>query len=309
MLEKLTRRNFLRIVGLGGTGLAAGCVTSPKVVNLASVSDSEFLQKFDEWYIENALYNGINPNIVGRTGVGASFKKSADLGATPGQDYYSNKMYAVACGTVRVIDSIPTAWTGRLGGMVVSIDHPKRPAKDDKSITTFVSYYAHLGDIFVQEGQDVERGQLIADVMSTSHAKLFVYKYGFIEETYKGNLVDADNYGVNHGYMNYPGAQIDCEGAYAKKRWEKQLEILKTVCSYLSPETGLSLDSLGHRKHPYRSQVTRCYWDEVEIIRYLDKLFEARPQYFPKLTPEKFAEHKKEFYANQPIVFTLPIKP
>jgi hypothetical protein len=40
----------------------------------------------------------------------------------------------------------------------------------------------------------------------------------------------------------------------------------------------------------------------------MDELYHDRPKLFSKLNPEKFADMKKEFYANQPIILTLPLK-
>jgi len=50
------------------------------------------------------------------------------------------------------------------------------------------------------------------------------------------------------------------------------------------------------------------YGDNVEIMRYLNELYNARPQFFPTLLPERYSTIIAEFYANQPIVLTLPLK-
>jgi hypothetical protein len=123
MLKKITRRNFLKIAGLGSLGLAAGCTTFPKNVNWHEVPDSEFsISKFNDWFEAHKLYNGINPNLgIGMTGKGPTFYMSMRSGWTPGIDYSSNFMYAVADGIVAQVGKRDTTPFGpnRMGGNLV----------------------------------------------------------------------------------------------------------------------------------------------------------------------------------------------
>ena len=49
-------------------------------------------------------------------------------------------------------------------------------------------------------------------------------------------------------------------------------------------------------------------WSRIEQFRYLSTMYEMYPTQFPNLTKEEFETMKKEFYANQPIILTLPFK-
>jgi hypothetical protein len=295
MLEDITRRNFLRIAGLGGLGLAAGlgtsgCASFPKDVNWASVPDNEFtLEKFDDFFTRHKLYNGVGR---GNRGAGPTFSFSLSVGVTPGFDFSSNSMYAVADGVVIDIHELNT---GRLGGSIMYIAHT-----DENDNMIFISSYGHLGTILVDEEKvrahefvKVNRGQEIAKVKYFNHAKLML--------TRDRNYVDPDNYGEGHSYMNYRSESKNSNIA------GKDIRQQQIVFELMTNTTSEVISKLTKRNHSAYSGIY-CNWDVVEKFRYLDCLFDARPQFFPKLSPDKFAEYKKEFYANQPIILTLPLK-
>jgi hypothetical protein len=297
----MNRRNFLKLCGLAASGLtfgisSTGCAPYSKNVNWKEVPDSEFsIQKFDEWFVFHKLYNGINPNLgIGKTGLWPTFSQSIRAGVTPGMDYNSNSMYAVADGVVSNMGKI--TGTGRLEGNYVQISHP---LSKNAQYGLFTSSYNHLGKIHVTY-EKVKRGDLIATVEYTNHAKLFLRK--------GVNVVDPDNYGINHSYMSLWDGKAKLDVADMETKSQNQRQIVTTIAGYLSPTLNINFSTLAYREHrPYKEQ-KRCRWDDVEIMRYLDELYQARPQLFTKLTPEKFAEYKSEFYANQPIILTLPLK-
>jgi hypothetical protein len=296
----MNRRSFLKLCGLAAQGLAfgfgtSGCTTFPKDVNWASVPDKDFsLAGFDQWFETHKLYNGVNPNLrMYHVGYCPSFSRSISAIVSPGIDYNSNHMYAAADGVVSQVGKIDTSRTGRIGGGVIKVAHDIRTHG-----VIFTSIYAHTGTPYVKPGDFIKRGDLIADVMYTPNAKLMILK--------SQNYIDPDNYGHNHSYMKYwDGTEISNENVDQKNL--VQLQIVGDLIKACSQE--LELWPRYHtNQESYKGRAEGCVWDQTEMFRYLSELYNARPRLFPNLPPEKFAEYKFEFYANQPIVFSLPLK-
>jgi hypothetical protein len=302
-LEKLTRRNFLRIAVLGGVGLTLGlngCAPA-KNVNWKEVPDSEFsLKKFEDWFYIHELYCGLNPNLKFShisSYPGTTFKMSIGTQyqgsyITPGIDYHSNYLYAAADGVVVDIHKLNT---GRLGGNIVDILHA-----DSNMAMYFITRYGHLGDVKVKYGEKVKRGSLIADTIDSNAAKFMVKIWG--------NYVNPDNFGPGHSFMKYfEGNEPTVTDVPSKVG--KRTQIWKSIIPYIIPEVGLTEDLLMSMRHRLAKGMERYDWDDLEKFKFLECLYQARPQYFPKLTPDKFAEMKSDFYANQPGILTLPLKP
>jgi hypothetical protein len=297
-LKKLTRREFLRRTGLCVGGLALGlgsnaCTTIPKNVNWNEVPDSEFsISKFNDWFETYKLSNGLNPNLnFSQRGDPkySTYKASVRNGVSPGIDYTSGKLYAVADGKVLYHEKI-NPLPNRLGGDSLGIAHP---GEDD----VFISVIAHIGTIHVKAGAIVKRGQVLADVAYTDHAKLML-KRG-------ANWIDPDNHGINHGYMTCWDGTSNLEVSDMQNKEEKQRGLIRELANQ-SPS--LDFMALSQRQHRPKKQGKLCMWDEVEIFRYLTELYDTRPQLFPNLAMEKFIDLKNEFYTNQPIILTLPLK-
>jgi hypothetical protein len=298
----MNRRDFLKLCGLAATGLTfgigtTGCSPYPKNVNWKDVPDNEFsIQKFDDWFETHKLYNGLNPNLkLGDAGFSPTFRGSILSGWSPGMDYASNNMYAVADGIVRKIGDIKI----RYGGTIVEVVHVGTHQQwYDAEI--FVSYYAHLSTVKLGQGESVKRGDLIGPTMGRDHAKLmFSFNYNFI---------DPDNYGEQHNYMDYwDGKKEYGHGDIAEKR-QNQVKIIQEFSSFIELNPILSYYSLTRRKHREFRENKACTWDVVEQFEYLAELYQGRPSYFAGVSQEKFAEYKKDFYANQPIILTLPLK-
>jgi hypothetical protein len=95
---------------------------------------------------------------------------------------------------------------------------------------------------------------------------------------------------------------LEVEQVEQNKRWETQQQILNKFAGMVEgPEKYTLL-----RKMHKGMQV--CRWSPIEKFRYIEYLHQNKPETFPSLTREQFAEMKKEFYSNQPIVLTLPFK-
>lgn len=298
----MNRRTFLKLCGVATHGLAfgfgtTGCASFPKNVNWSEVPDKEFsLDKFDDWFVVHKLYNGLNPNLkIGQPGYSPTFKGSMNQGFTPGVDYSSNFMYAAAEGQIY---KWGPDYHLRLGGAWLFIAHPtvERPI--------FITQYAHLSEIYKKETfTPVERGEKIASVMSFHHAKMMMVYYWT-------HLVDPDNYGENHSYMNYWDGKTNLEITDMNQRNNNQIAVVKEIQNFSSPKIKEDLKNrmMYNRQHRGDWEGKQVWWDEIERFRYLDALYNAKPNLFPELSPDKFAEYKREFYANQPIILTLPLK-
>jgi hypothetical protein len=296
----MNRRKFLKLCGLAACGAGfgfgtTGCAIPPKDVNWKEVPDSEFtIQKFNDWFIAHKLYNGVNPNLkIGQRGYGPTFEANvfSRHGATPGIDYNSNNMYAIADGVVfSDIRKIGGSGAYRLGGLTISIAHGQHTHG-----TAFSSKYSHIGGTYVKQGDHVKRGDLIAVGADAPYAKLTVQKHL--------NYIDPDNYGPNHSYMNYYDGVTIYENENIE---EKDINQRRIVANFLKLcKFDLNLDEKMHRN---MGEMSSCMWDQIEIFRYLQDLYIAKPKLFPKLEPDSFSKIKNEFYANQPITFTLPLK-
>lgn len=299
----MNRRSFLKLCGLAAYGFGVGfgttgCTTFPKDINWSEVPDKEFsLDKFDDWFTSHKLYNRKNPNLkFGQTGYSVTFKGSINSGFSPGMDYASSKMYAVAPGYVKETGTINIARTGRLGGNYVALEHRNLDSVIPTT-STFTSHYAHLGKIHVDYGKLINRGDLIADVEYFDHAKL-MFQHGY-------NWVDPDNYGFGHSYMDFWNGRIDINLPDMSLRDLKQTEACKKFLSFARSDVKSKLNQIEHR--PVKESKF-CRWDTIEIFRYLNELYQSRPQLFPDLSHDNLVEIKKEFYTNQPIILTLPLK-
>jgi len=319
--DKVTRREILKLGAIGGLGLALGlhgCATIPRDVKWAEVSDKEFsIGAFDDWFNAHKLYNDINPNLkFGSAGHYPTFRAtvSSSIGATPGIDYSSNRLYAAAEGIVEQTGDIDRLNTGRAGGLYVMVRHGRRTEGTGRSWHyaqignparfgfEFHTHYAHLSSLEVEVGQNVKRGDLIGIVPATywGIAKLMLTNRS-------SNYVNPDNYGPNHSYMVYLDGQ-DYSIEDIKERNDKQAQIWKTLCKQIKPETGIREGVMTQKMHRAAYQHKTCYWDNFTIMKYLTELYQARPTLFTDMPKDRFEEMKAEFFNNQPIILTLPLK-
>jgi hypothetical protein len=306
-----TRREFLKRTAIGGTGLALGLGTNacvgmvPKDINWSEVPDKEFsLDKFDDWIVAHKLYNGINPNLKKmqlssnpgcyfKGSLGAQFSGSY---ATPGIDYQSGVLYASASGEVARIVDLKDVST-RLGGYMVYISHPT--AGPNLADWVIITMYAHIYKPNLDVGQKVERGEKIADVMYPNHAKLMLKRWQY--------FVDPDNYGQNQSYMDYWDGKTGLEIENTRERCLKQEQIYWEIRGKANPK--LYAELRNHFPKSHRNDGKHKHlWDFVEMFRYIEELYRIRPHFFPGLEQEEFNKLKNEFYANQPIILTLPLK-
>ncbi len=302
-LDTFTRRRFLTKLAKDGAKVAIPLF----LMNAISCAHDPFKQdpdeftisNFDRWYKRNRLYNGSNPNLKSphRPGNFSSFRATINNRVTPGIDYgvpYGEEMVAAAPGFVF---NVKTLNTGRAGGRMVTVCHPM--SSDSLNVAQYYSYYAHLNSVYVTSGKQVIRGDRIGNVTEHKDYAKLMFKSGT-------NWVDPDNYGFNHGFMNY---EVDVDPQYLSatadvqtKKYTNQRSVYTRLYAHLENTEIRPLQM--HKESGYGA----CRWSYVESFRYLSTLYEVKPDYFPDLSPTEFQIVQKEFYENQPIVLTLPFK-
>jgi len=287
---------FAGATSLGLESMLSGCASFDPKKDWTKVPKEKFdIKAFDEWYRRNKLYNKVNPNLKWPQAGGhyPTFKAclGSSIGATPGIDYkvpWGEVMVAVAPGK---LNNVHELHTGRAGGLMVTINHTEDGF--------FKSYYAHLYKSYIDNddwGAEIKRGQPIGSVRQHhNYAKLLFSTRSWI---------DPDNLGPNQSYMAYMSdLNKDFEETpeeEIQKKAQNQEHIREQFFSHLSLKN-------KHAVHFHESRFRApSVWSEVEEFRYLETLYNLKPDLFPSLGNDEFQAMKKEFYDNQPIVLTLP---
>lgn len=293
-MERMNRRKFLKRTGkltLAGTAaLSIGPVIShfvPNSMKLAFASETQ---------VEFDVYNDVNPNA--KAIVAHTFKDCLAQKLWPGICYKTSKpMVAVAAGTVTDVSYLADT-TGYFYQTIIK-EQNQAKGFGVRVVTgsNYSSHYLHLKTPEVTFGQKINRGQIIGYPEKKWNMPRLV-----INEV--GDQVDANNYGVDHSYMNVwdGNTDLEVEKVEQNKRWETQQQILNKFAGMVE---GPEKYTLLRKKHKGGFS---CKWSPIEKFRYIEYLLHNKPETFPSLTKEKFGEMKKEFYSNQPIILTLPFK-
>ena len=294
-MKVINRREFLKKTGkaalasgvtfrLGDGFLGRGLVTT----DLAFGEESQ---------TEFNVYNAVNPNA--KDIVTHTFKDCLEKQWWPGICYKtSDPMVAVAGGTVAEIlkmEDLPPsshAWRGLIKepntakGFLVRVVHG----------TGYKSYYLHLNKPEVEPLQKIKRGQIIGYPDERWNMPRLVFK--------DGDESDPNNYGVKHSFMNYwdGSTDLDIRKEEQDKMYEIQQQILYKVAGMAE---GPEKYTLLRKKHEGMFQYR---WSNPEKLRYIEYLYQTKPETFPSLEKEQFEEMREEFYSNQPIILTLPFK-
>ena len=293
-MERMNRRRFLKTSGkfaLAGTAaLSIGPAISHLVPNpLKSAFASETPIEFN-------VYNDVNPNA--KDLVAHTFKDCLAKKWWPGISYKTSKpMVAVAAGTVTDVAHLadPTGYFYQT--MINEQNQAKGFGVRIVTGSYYSSHYLHLKTPDVTFGQKVNRGQIIGYPDKKWNMPRLV-----INEL--GDQIDPNNYGVDHRHMNFWDGNTDLEVEIDEqnKKWETQQHILiKFAGMVAGPEKYTLLKKVHKGMHSNK-------WAPVEKFRYIEYLHQNKPETFPSLTKEQFAEMKNEFYRNQPIFLTLPFK-
>lgn len=293
-MERMNRRKFLKRTGkltLAGTAaLSIGPVIShfvPNSMKLAFASETQ---------VEFDVYNDVNPNA--KAIVAHTFKDCLAQKLWPGICYKTSKpMVAVAAGTVTDVSYLADT-TGYFYQTIIK-EQNQAKGFGVRVVTgsNYSSHYLHLRTPEVTFGQKINRGQIIGYPEKKWNMPRLV-----INEV--GDQVDANNYGVDHSYMNVwdGNTDLEVEKVEQNKRWETQQQILN---KFAGMAEGPEKYTLLRKKH---KGMQLCNWSPIEKFRYIEYLHQNKPEIFPSLTKEQFAEIKKEFYSHQPIILTLPFK-
>jgi biotin carboxyl carrier protein len=294
----LDRREFLKAASLAGIGLAgylAGSLSSCATFDPRIAKDlKDFdIRVFNRWYERNRLWNEPNPHVRGRHTVNNTYRNCIEKGYTPGVDYSvptGEIMTSPAPGYIWGLDEI--VGTGRLGGLWIGIRHSPE----------YESRLNHVAGLLVKTGDKVERNQPICIVPAiySKFAKLMLIE--------SAERIDPDDYGPNHSYMNYftEPLAIDAENGKNENlvayRESRQTEIILDLEGFRIGRETDSVFQKWYNKGGYKP----TKWSKARQFKYLETLYEVRPQLFPGITQKEFEAIKKEFYANQPIILTLP---
>lgn len=297
-MKVTNRRDFLKKTGIvalaSGTtfGLGAGFFDRGFVtMRLAFGEESQ---------TEFNVYNAINPNA--KDMVAYTFKDCLVQKWWPGICYKTSKpMVAPVGGTVNQImemEDLPSDHTwmalrkepNAAKGFLVRVIHS----------TGYKSYYLHLKKPEVKPLQKVKRGQIIGYPDERWNMPRLV----FISGGASGDATDPNNYGIGHGFMTYwdGSTDLDIGKEEGNKRFEIQQQIPNKIAGMAE---GPEKYTLLRKKHKGMFQYR---WSNIEKFRYIEYLYQKKPETFPSLTKEQFEEMKKEFYSNQPIILTLPFK-
>jgi len=294
-MKEINRREFFKETGK--LVLAGATAISLKQFFLGIAPNSQKLAFATESTTAFDVYNDVNPNA--KDIEAHTFKDCLAKKWWPGICYKTSKpMVAVARGTVTQImkmedlTSSSHAWLGLVKepntakGFLVRVIHG----------TGYKTFYLHLKKSEVKPLQKVKRGQAIGYPDERWNMPRLV----FID----GDESDPNNYGMNHGFMTYwdGGTDLDIGKEEQNKSYEIQQQILN---KFAGMAEGPEKYTLLRKKHKGMFQYR---WSKIEKFRYIEYVYQNKPETFPSLTKEQFEEIRKEFYSNQPIVLTLPFK-
>ncbi|UCG13126.1 MAG: M23 family metallopeptidase [Deltaproteobacteria bacterium] len=261
--------------------------------------------------------NKINPFVKRPYMQLQSFQSSIDNNLRPGVEYdtVGEPVRAVASGIVHFVGQIPAS-AGRHGGLYVRVAHDFFDGLKKKFYPRVTLYrnqayrssYYHLSKVVVEHWQAVKRAQIIGygsryDADKREKVKIV------LEE--RGNWVNPDSFGQNHGFMNYwnEGNNFDRNLQEMNFRLDKQIEIVKRLytsyarrdCDALYNKLHTVIDTEKYKNYPVK-------WSTIDRFKYLTYLYSRDSNLFPGLSSAEFDILTKEFYDNQPIILTLPFR-
>ena len=301
---------------------SAADAQNPANPDFAHETEGWFVRKFDPGIHVHAQLppplrsDSFNPNLKKPLVQRHTYAESLQT-AYPGIEYDTGgaPVRAVAAGIVHFIGETPKK-AGAPGGFYVRIAHDLVDGlvKDSYPRATlyrdqvYRSSYYYLSRVSVKHWQAIKRGAIVGygthlDAGGPTVARLV------LEE--RGNWVDPDNYGKDHGYMTYKDNAGDEETALEEmnRRLEHQNYLVRELNAYygeretddIYAKIHTVIDTEKFKRFPVR-------WSTLERFRYLGYRYGTRPDLFLGLPAERFAGLEKSFYAHQPIVLTLPFE-
>jgi hypothetical protein len=309
-LVSISRRNFIKFCYMLGISS-----TFPLITNCGWIKPSKtqlFKNGLDDAGIDTSgfqLYNGKNPNQKHGHQYEIFRNDMRTGGIVPGHVYrsYDTAIYAAQSGIVtRIYQITRSKHNTNIGGNTIEIA--------DTINSPYRILYAHVEGVKVNFMDQVKRGDLVAK----SGSSIRFDGGGRDDEIFKivlynwHNVEDPDNYGINHGPMNYWDGKTDLDVKDAfQRRGNQRIILSEIVNSYRgdgsNPLAPIAIMSeVEHRKRAsYGANTYR--WSEIERFRFLEHVRNKNHGIFD-ITDSEFQGIKDKFYANQPIVLTLPFK-
>jgi hypothetical protein len=303
--ESLSRRNFIKFCYMLGisatfpsiTNCGLNRPTEKQLLNMGLNSSGINISGFQ-------LYNPNNPNQkVGRQKY-TFYTKLGNPSPAPAFSVAGGlNIYSAADGKVTDIHKITIGKT-RIGGYTVEVS--------DTLSTPFRLLYYHVEDPVVELMQPVARGDLLAKGASSDRFDNApgpaYFKLGLMRWH---NFEDPDNYGLHHGQMDYWDGKNDLSISDGFQKYVNQRDIItEIVKSYKGNPNPLEpLAKMSEIRHQAKAKkgASTYYWSAVERFRLLDYINTKNPRIFD-LNKSEFQGLKDKFYANQPIILTLPFK-
>ncbi len=282
--KNFSRRDFLKNVGLSTLAingalafgeLFSSCTTSSPKSGSSPISYSP---GYESWNFIQSILSGQTP------GIRYKFR-SRTLIVAPARGKINRR-------------GKPKRIPGHAGGYMVELLHTDNLEEASQFSQAFISAYFHLDKILVgnMEGPKprnliVERGQVLGYCDSS-------LKFTFKEH---GNLVNPDDWGPNHSFMDYWDGKADLDSKDIIPKLSKQRKLLlKLHEAYMEPDKEGLLQRV-HRKNKYYGT---CFWSTVETWRFMMK---KDPGFF-NIPEDQLNQLNNEFYDNQPMILTLPFK-
>jgi hypothetical protein len=287
----VTNTPIYSVLGLTGAALyfILGCATNPYKQKPEDFS----IGNFNRWFKRNELYSKANPNLKSPHTTMHTFKQAFPKRWTPGISYTVPRGETIVASAPGEVMESKILRTGRAGGWNVELVH----------CLGLITYYAHMDVKYVNYGDKLKRGDPIG-IMGDWH------KNAKIMLTIGGNWSDPDHYGLNHSYMTYQknlqNKFVEFSEEEMRNRKNRQYEIWRTMQQHLDSE------SIGEKKWPTMWHNKNGYkpsnWSVFERFKRLSILYDVKADLFPGINTKKYNQMKKEFYDNQPIILTLPLR-
>jgi hypothetical protein len=311
-LPRFGRRLFLRLLAGGGLTLMAGGLQGAR----AAYMYKSALQGYQKSKLPKKLQAAkINPHLKSPPAQRHTFQLTIDNGLIPGIDYYTEgaPVRAVAAGIVHFVGE-QYAPAGKENIRYVRLAHDLYDGlqKEFYPRVTLYRYqayrstYYHVSKIVVKHWQAVKRGQVIGYGSRYGPDNAEKVKLILADQD---SFVNPDDYGVGHSFMNYWDGKTDLEIKLEDMhaRFDKQTRIVKKLDSFYADK---EKDDIFKKIHSIitmgKFKDYPIEWSLVDKFRYLTFLYTKSPNKFPSLISAEFDSMKKDFYANQPIVLTLP---
>jgi hypothetical protein len=256
-----------------------------------------------------------NPNLQPPQGQWLSFQENLEKNRHPGVDFITagEPVRAMADGIVHFVGETPKG-PNNPGGWYVRVVHDRYDDLKESfypriplyRYQAYRSTYYHLSRVDVKHWQSVKRGQPIGQGMAYGPTEQEMVKI-VLEE--RGNWVNPEDYGPDHGFMRYPqgGGDMEIELEEMNRRLDRQADIVRRFNAFYSrvekddiyTKIHEVIDTEKYRHFPVE-------WSTLERFRFLCLRYQEDPDLFPGLSPADVNAFKEEYAGNQPIILSLP---